>query len=64
MAKGKSGRSLHGERGLKLNKMADKMVERASLPSRGAWIEIFEFWSIDTAIFSRSLHGERGLKFC
>ena len=36
------GRSPHGERGLKLRCLAQRFDILASLPTRGAWIEMFD----------------------
>ena len=54
-------RSPHGERGLKFLSGPRPMLRFASLPTRGAWIEIpgARICSGDTG---RSPHGERGLK--
>ena len=55
-------RSLHGERGLKYLRRNIEQIEKTSLPSRGAWIEIFVVRAPDAAKTCRSLDGERGLK--
>ena len=39
------------------------MVWLASLPPRGAWIEMLLFTNQISSIAGRSPHGERGLKF-
>ena len=57
------GRSLHGERGLKCSTFYGLQYFIWSLPSRGAWIEIFCFCQSSNPWIRRSLHGERGLKF-
>ena len=56
-------RSLHGERGLKCSTFYGLQYFIWSLPSRGAWIEIFCFCQSSNPWIRRSLHGERGLKF-
>ena len=55
-------RSPHGERGLKCpnSKMANEW--KASLPARGAWVEIALDTSPPSSSARRSPHGERGLK--
>ena len=64
MAKTPPCRSLHGERGLKLDiEFAPGQPIEGSLPSRGAWIEI-DMSVIPCFRPCRSLHGERGLKCC
>lgn len=52
---GANGRSSHGERGLKWRGRAERAEYAASLPTRGAWIEIFvllnyleKMWSLPT----------------
>ena len=59
---GRHGRSPHGERGLKLLSLALLAPSAASLPTRGAWIEILQRETIKPPSRSRSPHGERGLK--
>jgi len=58
-----SRRSPHGERGLKSEKSEYVMNMVQSLPTRGAWIEIFSAPSASAPSNGRSPHGERGLKF-
>ena len=55
-------RSPCGERGLKYRQAGYPRPAAASLPVRGAWIEISAFWYWSTATFCRSPCGERGLK--
>ena len=55
-------RSPHGERGLKYHIGALDGGQQRSLPSRGAWIEIFLHFFSGTKHEGRSPHGERGLK--
>ena len=57
-----SGRSPHGERGLKLYSCNWVIMARASLPAWGAWIEIRAALTTSAANPGRSPHGERGLK--
>ena len=57
-----TSRSPHGERGLKFILPSQKIKDKKSLPSRGAWIEIFWYKDFDGMAYSRSPHGERGLK--
>ena len=56
------GRSPYGERGLKLDALKPYMAHIASLPLRGAWIEINKSALKSQAINGRSPYGERGLK--
>jgi len=56
-------RSPHGERGLKFDEAAQHVGTAWSLPSRGAWIEIFAERVLSDSMSGRSPHGERGLKF-
>ena len=58
-----TGRSLHGERGLKSYVSAFDKFVYLSLPSRGAWIEINVIPVLSETPVRRSLHGERGLKY-
>ena len=46
-----AGRSPHGERGLKSNRLVWKHWRELSLPPRGAWIEIVR----DTQLFFKRL---------
>ena len=55
-------RSPHGERGLKLLFEGPLVVGDASLPTRGAWIEISAPSPPGGSTRRRSPHGERGLK--
>ncbi len=55
-------RSLRGERGLKLHTGKNEKKEAASLPERGAWIEIGYIRLCRKSFCRRSLRGERGLK--
>ena len=58
-----TGRSPHGERGLKLTVGGTaKALAGGSLPARGAWIEIKSMHDPRVQQSSRSPHGERGLK--
>ena len=57
-----TSRSPHGERGLKYKIILLKDFLVASLPTRGAWIEIIPSAERATDYYSRSPHGERGLK--
>ena len=57
-----TGRSPHGERGLKSVTAPVWVGETLSLPSRGAWIEITLYPLPVPRLHSRSPHGERGLK--
>ncbi len=59
---GKKGRSPHGERGLKLNALVNRIGRVMSLSSRRAWIEMFCKFGLSIIIVRRSPHGERGLK--
>ena len=59
----RSRRSPHGERGLKSLALQRAQDHRRSLPSRGAWIEIFLPHGDLDLVIGRSPHGERGLKF-
>jgi len=56
------GRSLRGERGLKLFYDGTGSNPSMSLPPRGAWIEIFKLKRDVSGVGGRSLRGERGLK--
>ena len=56
-----NSRSPRGERGLKFVGARVGMTITASLPSRGAWIEISVFWN-SARKEGRSPRGERGLK--
>ena len=56
-------RSPHGERGLKLDRWAERDGSDESLPTRGAWIEILWTTHCLPQRPCRSPHGERGLKF-
>ena len=56
-------RSPHGERGLKCLNCLYVINSFRSLPTRGAWIEIFCHICYRTVTNSRSPHGERGLKY-
>ena len=56
------GRSPHGERGLKSYHEYYPHCYIESLPSRGAWIEIWIAFRPLLRGMSRSPHGERGLK--
>ena len=58
------GRSPHGERGLKLNALVNRIGRVMSLSSRRAWIEICFNGIEESKNISRSPHGERGLKYC
>ena len=51
-----------GERGLKLDRGDMQYIRAKSLPARGAWVEIINFFIALTRPTSRSPHGERGLK--
>ena len=55
-------RSLRGERGLKLHTGKNEKKEAASLPERGASIEIQSAKTRNAPITRRALRGERGLK--
>ncbi len=55
-------RSPHGERGLKFICIEVHFVFVASLPARGAWIEILSIAPLNWGAHCRSPHGERGLK--
>ena len=57
-------RSPHGERGLKFKILTSwaGLLSR-SLPTRGAWIEIFTEHGYVIGLMGRSPHGERGLKW-
>ena len=55
-------RSPHGERGLKFRHLIKLLHMLQSLPTRGAWIEIFPRPRLNLERFCRSPHGERGLK--
>ena len=57
-----SGRSPHGERGLKLRHRRHLHSFDGSLPTRGAWIEIVVTDNQSRMEGRRSPHGERGLK--
>ena len=57
-----NGRSPHGERGLKCHRTLSSGSSKASLPPRGAWIEIARSLSKAIIHLGRSPHGERGLK--
>ena len=57
-----TSRSPHGERGLKYELKIISLVGLASLPTRGAWIEIRAQGPKGETGASRSPHGERGLK--
>ena len=57
------GRSPHGERGLKYVPPYSLPGPVASLPTRGAWIEIPVVMDKLDRLCGRSPHGERGLKF-
>jgi len=59
----RDSRSLRGERGLKFLSAGFKPPAGLSLPTRGAWIEIYLKYTFVFACFGRSLRGERGLKF-
>ena len=56
------GRSLHWERGLKLELEAAPVLYDWSLPSLGAWIETRMCQVMELPWRCRSLHWERGLK--
>ena len=56
-------RSPHGERGLKSAVGGVDLAAVASLPTRGAWIEIPRILCPASCGCGRSPHGERGLKF-
>ena len=56
-------RSPCGERGLKSNKIPVCVRVPASLPVRGAWIEISTFGTYLQGYMGRSPCGERGLKY-
>ena len=56
-------RSPHGERGLKYFCWYHTATACRSLPTRGAWIEIFCHICYRMVTNSRSPHGERGLKY-
>ena len=58
-----SRRSPHGERGLKLTALKNKIVKIESLSSWRAWIEMPVASRASHALRSRSPHGERGLKY-
>ena len=58
-----SGRSPHGERGLKCHCLLLNNDDQRSLPARGAWIEMRVCNTTRLIKSSRSPHGERGLKF-
>ena len=58
-----TGRSPHGERGLKFLRSLGKRLLAESLPAWGAWIEIVTLRGYALVRFGRSPHGERGLKF-
>ena len=55
-------RSPHGERGLKSFLPGMTIFSAASLPPRGAWIEILPIGAANMTRSRRSPHGERGLK--
>ena len=57
-----TGRSPHGERGLKSSLLMDTVHPAGSLPPRGAWIEITCPAILRCVPQCRSPHGERGLK--
>ena len=57
-----SGRSPHGERGLKQSLIDPLTLLLVSLPTRGAWIETHFPQGTGTTWQRRSPHGERGLK--
>ena len=57
-----SRRSPRGERGLKYRTVDNTYPIDASLPSRGAWIEIVALRVPNKFVVSRSPRGERGLK--
>ena len=57
-----NSRSPHGERGLKLSHREELVKQPLSLPTRGAWIEIYRVLSVCLRGERRSPHGERGLK--
>ena len=57
-----SGRSPHGERGLKLLVVVGGFEQPESLSSRRAWIEILLNVMLELSAVGRSPHGERGLK--
>ena len=59
----RSGRSPHGEHGLKFKWSEYDIPAEKSLPARGAWIEIYLSWPVRGASGRRSPHGERGLKY-
>ena len=59
-----AGRSPHGERGLKSQTLRpNNLLADLSLPTRGAWIEMWirKCWMPERS--RRSPHGERGLKW-
>ena len=55
-------RSPHGERGLKSAEQMEVVQVKPSLPTRGAWIEIYRRCGRYLWASRRSPHGERGLK--
>ena len=55
-------RSPRGERGLKFHHLVQVGLIMQSLPSRGAWIEIFVGSRPPVMSLGRSPRGERGLK--
>ena len=57
-----TGRSPHGERGLKCSLSLRASPAPGSLSTRRAWIEISLVKYSDTPTARRSPHGERGLK--
>ena len=58
-----TGRSPHGERGLKCHDGELMRRVYTSLSSRRAWIEIFDCAVVSVGSWRRSPHGERGLKY-
>ena len=58
-----SGRSPHGERGLKYERVRKQQYPQTSLSSRRAWIEIPVKQETTRRCMGRSPHGERGLKY-
>ena len=56
------GRTPHGVRGLKLERLTVSVVDQLSHPSRGAWIEIPVTSLARSANTGRTPHGVRGLK--
>ena len=55
-------RSPRGERGLKYGGLDLRRRAAASLPARGAWVEMPKWLLFAVIVFSRSPRGERGLK--